>query len=81
MKKETGGSAFPVNYVSDENGNVISYAEFGMTLRDYFAGQALALTKWTLKGENPSEKRQEYAQEIASAAYSIADAMIAERSK
>jgi hypothetical protein len=39
--KETGGAAFPVQEQRDGNGAMVFYAEGGMTLRDYFAGQAL----------------------------------------
>lgn len=52
----------------------------GMTLRDWFAGQALGIMNTALDqgywspGENPNK-------EIAEAAYQIADAMIAEREK
>lgn len=46
----------------------------GMTLRDWFAGQAL--TGW-LAGDEP-EKRS-YPQEAAYEAYQYADAMLAER--
>jgi hypothetical protein len=35
MSKETGGPAFPVPRISEVNIN-------GMTLRDYFAGQAIS---------------------------------------
>ena len=62
MAKPDGGPAFP----QDEFGGVK-----GMSLRDYFAGQAL--TRATSNGWP--------AKEIASWAYEIADAMLAEREK
>jgi hypothetical protein len=48
-----------------------------MTLRDYFAGQALAgeMVTWT---ERPPEDQAEL---IARRCYAIADAMLAERAK
>ena len=63
---KTGGPAFPM--VGE------SYSQFGMTLRDYFAGQALpsvfsvGSAKWDSKT-------------IAVAAYKLADAMLAEKGK
>lgn len=64
MTEEAGGQAFP----SDTN--------FGMTLRDYFAGQAMqgmlaACTGW-------SEAQQE---RLAGASYLMADWMLEERKK
>lgn len=38
MGKDTGGAAFPCEGGSDSG----LYADAGMTLRDYFAGQALS---------------------------------------
>lgn len=57
MNINTGGPAFPAG------------AHFGMTLRDYFAGQALA-------GMNASEM---HAKKMAEWAYETADAMLAAR--
>lgn len=69
MSKETGGPAFP------ELGNVGHNSDWlldnGMTLRDYFAAKAMA----SLIGGGHR------AGLIASRAYEIADAMLAERSK
>lgn len=67
MGKETGGPAFP-NVPSD-----IQYETWdeGMTLRDYFA--AKAMSSLIGGGHTPGL--------IASRAYEIADAMLAERSK
>jgi hypothetical protein len=64
MKIDDGGAAFPTN--SPYNSRA------GMSLRDWFAGQALAsmgimeLKAWASK-------------DVATAAYSYADAMIAAR--
>ena len=69
MKKLENPSAFPFH---DENeGGVRGRTHLGMTLRDWFAGQALAndLTQ----GE-PAINAAFYA-------YQIADAMLAERAK
>lgn len=59
-------SAFPLAVPPD-----FQFANGGMTLRDYFAGQAL-------QGQLATG---EAALLVASCAYAIADAMLAERSK
>ena len=70
MKKD-GGSAFPCAETQ--------YSESipGMTLRDYFAGQAMAgeITTWT------DTELKDYARKVARRCYAISDAMIEERSK
>ena len=75
---KTGGAAFPtireINGYSDSQ-NVI--CSDGMTLRDYFAGQALTglFAAWNAK-EVPG-----WQEGVAWRAYSLADAMLAERKK
>jgi len=78
MTKDTGGQAFPRQESEHYHGMD------GMTLRDYFAGQALAsisgrmaegVAELELKNNEPKGSR------FAKYAYNIADAMIAERSK
>jgi len=60
----------------DSSGYGLSMRDPGMTLRDYFAGQSLAAgIQWTLVNETGG------ASEIASIAYEIADAMLAQRTK
>jgi hypothetical protein len=66
--KNTGGPAFP--YQLDQTG-CFSY---GMTLRDYFAGQALI-------GLGESINMFSNRSVAAEAAFSIADAMLSERDK
>ena len=66
MKKNDGGSAFPV---PDGRSWGVS-PSIGMSLRDYFAGQVVA---GCLYGDN--------APAMASWAYVVADAMIAARKK
>ena len=63
MNKPTGGPAFPVDNRTNQ----------GMTLRDYFAGQALA---GLLAIDEPCT-----APAIARVAYDYADAMIEARNK
>jgi hypothetical protein len=63
MSKNDGGNAFPV--ISGQ----IVYG-YGMSLRDYFAGQALA-------GDNLPARPHERARRC----FEIADAMLAERER
>lgn len=76
MSKNTGGSAYPLTGMDSE------YFHFswergmeGMTLRDWFAGQALIgiLTNTSYDHNEPHI--------IAKRAYQMTDAMLAERSK
>ena len=80
MIKKTGGQAFPRREVSGDVWN-----EEGMTLRDWFAGQALT---GGLSSEDESTgcvymTTSDYTREEIAAreAYKMADAMIKERDK
>lgn len=66
MAKEDGGPAFP----TPESGQPGSYQNYGMSLRDWFAGQIAA----ALCIERDSAS-------IADRAYELADAMLAERNR
>jgi hypothetical protein len=50
----------------------------GMSLRDWFAGQALA---GILAGNHPITRGEAPTEDCAAAAYTMADAMLAERKK
>lgn len=67
-----GGPAFPASLYKLENGQESSVPHEGMTLRDYFAGQALAAMPAEILTEEPDSV-------VAKASYKLADAMIAER--
>jgi hypothetical protein len=67
MKKKDGGPAFPIMWDYAEN-------ETGMSLRDYFAGQALA-GRMARQSSYPSWG------DAAKDAYEMADAMLAERER
>lgn len=69
--EHTNPSAFPWYHPSD--GRVGPSCECGMTLRDYFAGQALAGSLANTDAPTPEVEAQW--------AYEIADAMLAERAK
>lgn len=78
MSAETndGGPAFPSEQGSTPEGTWNQTHSAGMSLRDYFAGQALAgLT--TLVRDTEAEA----AYAVAKAAYFVADALLAERAK
>ena len=67
-----GGPAFPAMTVSE------SVGRGGMTLRDYFAGQAMAVYDWS--DASPAEHRERNIWTvIAKHCYGYADAMLAER--
>ena len=65
-----GGPAFPVT-PTDRSGQ-IAETQCGMTLRDWFAGQALAATRHSYGNSYTA---------LAKAAYAIADAMLAARNQ
>lgn len=76
--KDNGGWAFPQPMFQHSNGEVYgagSWDNFngGMTLRDWFAGQALNAC---LDYHGPHERV-----EAAKTAYAVADAMLAESAK
>ena len=66
-KFDDGGYAFPE----------IEYGSTGMTLRDYFAGQALGNAQTRVP--DSCCQRYELAINIAAFSYEVADAMIAKR--
>jgi hypothetical protein len=75
----TGGPAFPVPEVLTAGGQIKTADGAGMTLRDYFAAQALiGLLSKPATGNAVMQNPQ---QRLAEHAYSYADAMIAARGK
>jgi hypothetical protein len=93
MAKDDGGPAFPgkrvkhnsVHYDEDQGRNVFDTEDVsGMSLRDWFAGQAcLGLVTGsyfqTTKEDLTALQLHEGAQEVSAFAYKIADAMLKER--
>lgn len=83
MSKQTGGPAFP-NKASGCGGS--SLDSNGMTLRDYFAAQAISAL-WSSAeiidriANNGENNGLTYGEAISKECYKIADAMIAERNK
>ena len=82
-QKNDGGPAFPQKRLyRDGQGIDHEIHETGMTLRDYFAGQALAGIMgpnydWFTSGTETGSRTHE----AAFFAYSLADAMLAARDK
>lgn len=67
--------AFPMAHAVAHNG------QYGMTLRDWFAGQVVTMPTPTFwKGEGSGGLRST-PEAMAERAYAVADAMLAERSK
>lgn len=74
-QREDGGPAFPLFCPPDQTGGEILPIQWGMSLRDWFAGQAIiALIPKVEYGKY-------YQQDAVTEAYGYADAMIAERTK
>jgi len=77
MSDKTGGPAFPTPEHRDHNGDIVEYAESGMTLRDYFAAKAMQ----GFCGNDWPVHCDESVSRLASFAYMMAGAMIAAREK
>lgn len=75
--------AFPRSITEvHRDGNVLyTAAADGMSLRDYFAGQAVAGSLCEFTHIPSSERGQRQAQKIAAQSYAIADAMLAARTQ
>jgi hypothetical protein len=67
-----GGSAFPVAACYDENASFANGVEFGMSLRDWFAGMALSGMMASVRPGFAYEKFSD----ASDNAYEYADAMI-----
>ncbi|WPM81134.1 hypothetical protein R5W60_05405 [Brucella pseudintermedia] len=74
---KTGGAAFPVTFEGGSNNGDAPFFHQGMTLRDYFAGKALAGI-YANKGA-PVIMTYDSPQGRAVICYAMADAMIAAR--
>ena len=73
-----GGQAFPSPAIYTPAGDQITYPEMGMTLRDWFASQAMiGLQSSARDGLNyPTKEGSKFS---ARSAFAIADAMLEER--
>lgn len=74
-KRDDGGPAFPMDFGD-------SCEQYGMSMRDYFAGQALLIAGCYAMSIGDEFQPEATAREaVAQKAYQIADAMLAERDK
>lgn len=84
MNKDTSIPAFPQSFAADRDGSFYTasdkYGEYGagMTLRDWFAGQALM---GLCSAQDTNGNWMGNVPRAAEEAYKMADAMLAERSK
>lgn len=79
MDARDGGPVYPVVFQHRRSNGEIHAQEWGgMTLRDYFAGQALAgdLAAWTREDDGSFKP-----EDVAIRCYKVADAMLRERAK
>jgi hypothetical protein len=77
MEKPNNQSAFPNEFFKKDTSAGIYYDKHpGMTLRDYFAGQAVTGKCFEIYSNGIF-----HAEEYAKRAYQLADAMLAEREK
>jgi len=85
MSKEDGGQAFPVPASYSVTGDPFNGEKSGMSLRDYFAAQALGgLLANGFAMQAAFEERtppHEYGSQMVQLAYAAADLMLAERSE
>lgn len=81
MSAPENPQAFPLRARS--NGSIFEQSHEGMTLRDWFAGQAFtsAMASGHRLGELPPDKRAELFRRIAGLVYEASDAMLAARTQ
>jgi hypothetical protein len=80
-KKNDGGPAYPGKTWIPHSGGREKIDTQGMSLRDYFAGQALPKIPISEYRDNYGKLFKSWHTHIAYDAYKIADAMIEERGK
>jgi hypothetical protein len=78
-KREDGGPAFPTE-TEHQSGSDRMHLE-GMSLRDYFAGQALGHLSQPIMAAMHSGALAPRREDVARLCYEVADAMLKERQK
>lgn len=81
-KTDEGGFAFPTSALFTPDGKFLSGGSDGMSIRDWFAGQALAgefAAQNEMTGEITNNTSDEWMLDRAKTLYRMADAMIAAR--
>jgi hypothetical protein len=81
---DNGGAAFPHGEIEGQERDADGYliCSRGMSLRDWFAGQALAhIGSEYYASDDVLRRSERHALMLASHAYSIADAMLAARNR
>lgn len=76
---DNGGPAFPVPGLSSLPNDTFIYPEAGMSLRDYFAGQAM-VALLPLCNNDARTEGLAYPEHVAAVSYGMADAMLKARS-
>lgn len=77
--KDTGGPAFPLPETLNPNGGISTYAQFGMTLRDYFAVKAMQPLIAGRNWNHFNGTDEELIVQWAESSYTLADAMLKAR--
>ena len=78
--RDDGGSAFPSPEIRGYDGTGICAAEYGMSLRDWFAGQAMVGMYLAAAGSGGLRVDDKSLRNDADTFYRMADAMLAARS-
>jgi hypothetical protein len=74
----TGGPAFPMNWVKQEAPNLnVILEQRGMTLRDYFAAKAMTMFEWSMMTQSDGKNIMDSF--AADRCYMVADAMLSAR--
>jgi hypothetical protein len=74
-----GGPAFPCPVEFDPNNQLVSHGSFGMTLRDWFAGQLIGHIAIYSMQDGWARSGPEWRDAAAGEAYKFADAMLKAR--
>ena len=77
----TGGPAFPQVDLKDAYGMFVPDRQSGMTLRDWFAGKAMTTMFYPAIMESMRTDKDLDCGQVAAFAYTMADAMLKERSR